>query len=58
MICTQTDHPSADQYKTTQDEVHSQHFSRRIVNRFLDLIIINFENAASHKYVVQQAKGL
>jgi len=25
-----TDHPSADQYKTNQDEGHTQHFSKRI----------------------------
>jgi len=27
-------------------------------DHFMNLMIINFENAASHKYVVQKAKGL
>jgi len=32
------------------------HFSKK--HGFLDLMIINFENATSHKYVVETAKSL
>ena len=48
-------HPFVDWCNSTKDGGYSQHFSE---DRFLDLMIINFENAASHKYVVQKAKGL
>jgi len=51
-----TYHPFVYWYMTTQVEGHSQHFSNRI--GFLHLMIVNFENAASHKYVVQHAKSL
>ena len=47
------DHPFVDWYKTTQYDEHSQHFSKEIY-----LMIINFENAASHKYVLQEAESL
>jgi len=35
-----------------QDKEHSQYFKK---DWFLDVMIINCENAASHKYVVQKA---
>jgi len=44
-----TDNPFVDAYKTTEDEGHSQHFSKSIV---LDLVIINFQNDCSHKNVL------
>jgi len=38
-----------------QDEGYSQFFKK---DWFLELMIINFEIAASHKYVVQKAESL
>jgi len=49
-----TDQSCVDWYKTTEDKRHSQHFSKR--TGFW--IWFTFENASSHKYVVQKAKSL
>jgi len=46
-----TDQSFVDWYKATRDEGHSQHFSKRICYDF-----VNFENNASHKYLVQKSK--
>ena len=55
LIIFYTDHPFADWYK-------QRNAGRRTFlaffkkDRFLDLMIINFENTASHKYVVQKSR--
>jgi len=50
-----TDLPFVDWYKTVQDEGHSTYFKN---DRFLNLMIVSFDNAAVHKYVVQNATSL
>jgi len=50
-----TDQSFVDWYKTTQVEGHSSFFKK---DRFMDLMIINFENTASHKYLLQKSKSL
>ena len=54
MIFTQN-YAFVDWYKTMQDEGYSQFFKK---DWFVELMIINFEIAASHKYVVQKAESL
>ena len=49
-----TDHPFVDLLQTTKDERTFLAFFKK--DRFLELmIIINFVNIASHKYVVQKS---
>jgi len=46
-----TDQSFVDWYKTTQDEGH---FFKK--DQFLDLMIANFENTASHNYLLQKSE--
>jgi len=51
-----TDRSFVDWYKTKQDEGHFLTFFKK--DRFSDLMIINFENIVSHKYLAQKSESL
>jgi len=57
-----TDHPFVDWYKTTQDEELSQKFFKKFFLQNGSVFglddIVNFQNTASHKFLVQNSKSL